>query len=115
MSPREFSYVALPQSKAGHRVFYLFLLASFGFAFFSVAAERYRGVIALGAVACAAFALHFFLRYVAVEYTYSVFLSEEGEALLLVAQRTGKRVSTLCRVALADIVSIAEVLLYVSS
>ena len=101
-----FQYLARPQNPKGQRLFYALLLFAIALAVASVASPGYRGVIALVAVGAIVAALVVFNRYVIAEYLYSVLITGEGEPLFVVASRTGKRVTTLCRIALADIRSI---------
>ncbi len=98
-----FDYTAKPQNKLGQRAFYLTLLLALALGFLSVTVTRFRGVIALLAIVCSVVAMIFFTRYVIAEYTYTVMIDRDGEPIFVVTSKTGKRISTLCRIALADV------------
>lgn len=74
----------------------------------SLAIEKYSGVIAFAGVLLLGCAILVYTKYVAVKFYYDVMLTDEGEALFIVRQLSGRREITLCRVSLADIVDIKK-------
>lgn len=68
----------------------------------------YRGVVGAVTVASITTAILMYTKYVSVKFFYDI-IAEEGETpLFVVRQRVGKRDTTLCRVELADIISITK-------
>ena len=67
--------------------------------------EKYRGLVALVAMAFIVAALTIAVKYLLSEYTYEV-VDADGEWLFVVGQRSGQRYTTLSRVELASIISI---------
>ena len=53
-------------------------------------------------------AIFIYTKYVSVDFYYDVIVDEVEEPLLVVRQQIGKRTVTLCRVPLADIVSVTK-------
>lgn len=53
-------------------------------------------------------AIFFYNKYLSGKYTYQVIFDSQGTPLFLITQTVGKRISTLCRVALSEIVRIEE-------
>ena len=66
---------------------------------------QYKGIIGLVGIALITAAVLIYTKYVACEYYYDVTFDSDGTAVFVVRQITGKRQSTLCRIALSDIVS----------
>lgn len=84
--------------------------------FFAVAAvaiiissfmQRYTWILGLVALASITTAILMYTKYVSVDFYYDV-LTDGEEPLLVVRQSVGKRSVTMCRVPLADIVSIKK-------
>lgn len=99
---RDLTVRVKPQNKCAHTLCIVFLaLAVAGFiASFSV--PLYRGIIQLFAAILIVAALTVYARYIGAKYSYEIFTDGgEGEPLFIVRQETGKRISILCRVALA--------------
>lgn len=69
---------------------------------------RYRGVIQLTAVFFLVTAILLYVRYIGAHYAYEITEDYEGVPVFVVTQTTGKRVSTMCRVALWDITDITR-------
>ena len=69
--------------------------------------DSYKGFAGVFALFCLATAILIYTKFISPEFYYDI-ISEEGiEPLFVVKQVIGKRTSTLCRIALADIVSVA--------
>ncbi len=63
------------------------------------------GLVALGSITTA---ILLYTKYVSVDFYYDIIAEEGEEALLVVRQQVGKRSVTLCRVPLADIISVKK-------
>ena len=69
--------------------------------------ERYTWVLGLVALASITTAILMYTKYVSVDFYYDV-LADDEEPIFVVRQSVGKRSVTMCRVPLADIVSIKK-------
>ena len=83
------------QNKRADRIFYTLLLVAFAFIFASSLAERYRGVISLGAVISIVVALVIYNRYMSGQYSYDVVASCVDTPLFIVRRTVGKKTTTL--------------------
>ena len=84
-------------------IFFALAAVCFGVTFFI---SHYRGVVGLGALAFATTAILMYTKYVSVDFYYDVLADDEDSPLFVVRQRVGKRDVTLCRIDLADVISI---------
>ncbi len=103
---REFSVKAKPSNNKARRLFIVFMLLAFVLVMLSTVVSEYRGIIAFSGVGFLTLSLLFYTKYILAVYYYDVMIDSSGIPLLVVRQQTGKRQSTLCRIALSDIVSI---------
>ena len=74
----------------------------------SMIIDTYRGVVGMVAVAFLVSAILVYTKYVAIIFVYDVMIDSDGEALFVVRQLIGKREVTLCRVALAEVISVKK-------
>ena len=74
----------------------------------SVVLESYRGVVGLLALALISSGILMFTKYVSVAFYYDIIAEDVDTPMFVVRQRVGKRDVTLCRVDLADIVSVKK-------
>lgn len=105
---REIVIQPKPQNKLAPTTFFCLLglcAVAFGASF---AAEHYRGLIQLVAILLLVSALLVYTRYVAPHYSYEITTDSEDTPIFVVRSRTGRRMSTLCRVDLADIFSVTQ-------
>ena len=104
---REFSINPKPENNKA-RIFTA-VLGTLGAFIFGVSMfiELYRGVVALVGMLFIVASLTIAVKYLLSELTYEI-TSADGEWLLVVGQRSGKRYTTLCRVSLASVVSIKK-------
>ena len=68
--------------------------------------ESYRGFVGLFALFCLVTAILIYTKFISPEFYYDIIVQEGDEPIFVVRQVIGKRSSTLCRIALADIVSV---------
>ena len=101
-----FSAQPKPQNNNAKILMWLFFGLSAVAAVVYVLISTYRGVVGAVAVASVTTAILMYTKYVSVKFFYDV-ISEDGEdPLFVVRQKVGRRDVTLCRVELADIISI---------
>lgn len=105
---REFSAKAKPTNKKAHMYFAGLTSAAFALVLASMLIENYKGIISLVGMAFFACAITIYSRYVSPIYYYDITHDSEGTALFVVRQVIGKRETTLCRIALYEIVKIEE-------
>lgn len=103
---REFSSKAKPSNANARILFIVTLVFAAAFIMISMLIDEYRGVVSLVGTAFIVVAVTLYTRYVGSEYYYEVVCDSEQNWLFVVRQATGKRQSTLCRIALKDIVKI---------
>ena len=105
---REFSAKAKPSNRKAHMLFATLASASLAVILISMLIHSYRGVVSLVGAALFVGAIVIYSRYVSAIYYYDVTHDSEGTALFVVRQLVGKRETTLCRIALYEIVKIGE-------
>ena len=105
---REFSAKARHSNKKAHMAFAALSSLAFALVLASMLIDSYRGIVSLLGVLAFSGAIAIYSRYVSSEYYYDVTFDSEGTALFVVRQITGRRQSTLCRIALYEIVRIEE-------
>lgn len=101
----EFSMLVKPKNKNGTVAFLCSLTVGLILFVLSASLERYRGVVALVAVIFIVYALYVFTKYVSIEYHYDIAIID-GEPMLIVRQRIGKRNSVSCRILLSEITDV---------
>lgn len=103
---KDFSAHPKPQNSNAKVVMWLFFGLGAVAAVFSVALDSYRGVVGLVALALISSGILMYTKYVSVAFYYDILGEDMDTPLFVVRQRVGKRDVTLCRVELADIVSV---------
>ena len=103
---KDFSVHPKPQNNNSSKLMWLFFALGGVAAVISVMLESYRGVVGLLALALISSGILMFTKYVSVAFYYDVIAEGVDTPLFVVRQRVGKRDVTLCRVDLADIVSV---------
>lgn len=103
---REFSAHTKATNKKAIFLFSLCTALAFCLIFLSLVIPLYRGVVSLLGMGFMVAAITLYTRYVSPEYFYDVTFDSEGTALFVVRQMIGKRQTTLCRIALYEIVKI---------
>ena len=104
----EFSAKAKPTNKKAHMLFALCTSAAFATVLASMLIPVYRGIVSFVGMMLFASAISIYSRYVSSVYYYDVTFDSEGTALFVVRQLIGKRETTLCRIALYEILKIEE-------
>lgn len=102
----EFSVHAKPRNKNSYVAFIVLLLVSvLGFCVcFSM--DSYKGVVGVFALMILTLAILVYTKFIAPAFYYDIAIDSEGIPMFVVRQIVGKRQTTLCRLDLADIVSI---------
>ena len=105
---REFSAKAKPTNKKAHMYFAGLTSAAFALVLASMLMESYKGIVSLVGMGFFVGAITIYSRYISPIYYYDITHDGEGTALFVVRQLIGKRETTLCRIALYEIVKIEE-------
>lgn len=105
---REFSIKAKPSNGKARTLFILCMLLAFGLVMISAIIDSYKGIVSMAAVAFLSLAIVIYTKYLASTYFYDITFDSEGTPLLVVRQQTGKRHTTLCRIALFEITKIEQ-------
>lgn len=102
----EFSVHAKPRNKNSFIAFVVLLLVSaLGFcAYFLM--ESYKGVVGVFALMVLTLAILVYTKFIAPAFYYDVAIDSDGVPIFVVREIIGRRQTTLCRLDLADIVSI---------
>ena len=103
---KDFSVHPKPQNNNSKTVMWIFYALGAVAAVLSVMLESYRGVAGLVALAFISSGILMFTKYVSVAFYYDIIAEDVDTPMFIVRQRVGKRDVTLCRVDLADIVSV---------
>ena len=100
----EFSARAKSSNNNARVAFFVLLAAStLTFVAYFIS-PSYKGIIGLFGIALITASVLIFTKYVSCEYYYDVTWDTDGTPVFVVRQIIGKRQSTLCRIALSDIV-----------
>ncbi len=91
------------QNQKGKRIFLIVLLLSAATFAVSLFLEAYQGVVQLVSLVGLTVALYFYNRYLATSYEYEITKDRKGTPVFVVSAYSGKRVSTMCCIALWDI------------
>lgn len=105
---REFSAKSKPSNNKARALFIICMSGSFAFVLASTFLSLYKGIISLVGVGLFAVALVLYAKYISPIYFYDVTFDSENTPIFVVRQQTGKKISTLCRINLADIVRIEK-------
>ena len=103
---KDFSAHPKPQNNNSKKVMWLFFILGAVAAVISVAISSWRGVVGLAALALISTGILMYTKYVSVAFYYDILAEDMDTPIFVVRQRVGKRDVTLCRVELADIVSV---------
>ena len=105
---QEFSVHPKPTNKNAKIAFLIaILISAVGFVTYFIM-EKYKGIVGTAALLTLTTAILFYTKYISPEFYYDITFDTEGTPVFVVRQIIGKRQSTLCRIDLADIVSIKK-------
>lgn len=104
----EFSTSPKPQNKSAHTVCAVAMAVFAALAIAYAAADKYKGVIGLAALAFLTAGIYIYTKYVAVKYYYDVTFDADASPIFVVRQLTGKRCTTNLRISLCDIREIVK-------
>ena len=102
----EFNYRPVSDKRRAMPLFFSVLMLSAVLVALSTFLPKYKGVVSLAAMIGLCISVLIFTRYFIAEFVYSVIVSNEGDAMLVVVRITGKRESTMCALRMADITSV---------
>ena len=68
--------------------------------------ERFRGFVGMFSLMVLVTAILFYTKYISPEFFYDITFDYENTPIFVVRRRVGKRDTTLCRIDIADIVSV---------
>ncbi|MBQ7325875.1 MAG: hypothetical protein IJW93_00155 [Clostridia bacterium] len=103
---REFSVKPKPSNNKARAAFIISMMLSFALILLSTLIESYKGIIGLGGVAFLTIAMVFYTKYISPIWFYDITFDSDGTPVFVVRQQIGKRQTTLCRIALCEIVKI---------
>ena len=105
---KEFSASPKPTNNNAKIVFWItFAISIIGFAIYFLM-ERYRGFVGMFALLTLTTAILFYTKYIAPVFYYDITFDSENAPIFVVRQLTGKRGTTLCRIDLADVMSVVK-------
>ena len=105
---REFSVKPKPSNNKARYIFVFCTSISFALILLSTFIPTYKGMVSLVGVSLLTLALMIYTKYIAPIYYYDITFDNEGNAVFVVRQQTGKKYTTLCRIALSEIVKIEK-------
>ena len=103
----EFTLRPQAQNKKSVYMFTAFMLGAAASVVLYINMKVYRGMIGLVAMMFIIAAIFMYTRYMAAQYFYDVTVLD-GEPLFVIRHKLGRRETTMCRIAVADIVSIEK-------
>ena len=96
------------QNKNAKILMSIFFVVAFLALIVSMLMTRYTWVASMVVLASLTTAILVYTKYVSVDFYYDVITDDVDEPLLVVRQQIGKRTVTLCRVPLADIMTVTK-------
>lgn len=103
---REFSASPKPSNNKAKIASYTLFASAIIIFFVSMQIPRYRGVVSLFATVLLISGIVIFTRYISPVYHYDIMFDSEGTPLFIVRVMNGKRETTLCRIALYEIMKV---------
>ena len=103
----EFSLRPKAQNKRALYLLIAFAIGAAALALLYITIPLYKGLVGLGAMALVIAAVFMYTKYIAVSYSYDIFIANDTP-LFTVRQLTGKRETTLCRIELGGITSVVR-------
>lgn len=103
---REFSVKLKSGNNKARVAFIICMSSAFLFVMLSTVIPLYKGMVSLLGMVLLIGALVLYTKYISPIYYYDIMIDSGNTPLLVVRQRIGKRESTLCRIALYEIVKI---------
>lgn len=105
---REFSVKPKPSNNKARALFIILMLLAFLLILISTLIDSYKGIVSLLGVISLSLALVIYTKYISPAYYYDITFDSGGLAVFVVRQLVGKRFTTLCRIALSDIVRVEK-------
>ena len=105
---REFSAKAKASNNNARTLFVVCMASAFAFLAVSMLIPIYRGVVSLVGIVLLVAAITVFTKYISPIFYYDITFDSEGVPLFVVRQMIGKRQTTLCRIALFEIVKVEK-------
>lgn len=104
----EFSVKPKPTNNKARDAFIICTVGAFALITLSTVVPLYKGLVSLVGVALLSVALMLYSKYILPIYYYDITFDSDGTPVFVVRQQTGKRYTTLCRIALHEIVKIEK-------
>ncbi len=105
---KEFSVRPKPKNNNARIAFLItVLLSAAGFVTYFFM-DRYKGVVGMAALLLLVTALLFYTKYISPVFSYDITFDSANTPVFVVRQIVGKRITTLCRLDLADITEICK-------
>ena len=105
---REFSAKAKPSNNKAKVAFFVLLAIAVALTVVYMVVPLYKGIIGIVIIGIIAAVVLIYTKYIGSVYYYDVTFDYSGAAVFVVRQITGKRQSTLARIALSEIISIEK-------
>ena len=103
---KEFSIHAKPTNTKARAAFSICFFAAFAVLAGSTFLEHYKGVVGLVGLGFLVGAITLYTKFLSSVYYYEIVFDSEGTPLFIVNQLIGKRITTLCRIGLYEIVKL---------
>lgn len=103
---REFAVRPVPKNKNARTLFFVLLGGAAVGMIVSYFMNSYKGIVQLLALILLVAAVTVYTRYIGSVYSYEVSFDSDGTPIFVVCQLSGRRRTSLCRVDLADVLSI---------
>lgn len=100
---REMTSKPKPTNNNAKIIFTVTLILGVALSFASMMLERYRGVVGMVALGLLCTAIFYYTKFISAYFLYDLTFDSDGTAIFVVRQVTGKRSTTLCRIALYEI------------
>lgn len=105
---REISAKPKPTNQKARGLFIVCVSGAFLLIMLSTFIPIYKGVVSLVGIILLSLGLLLYTKYVAPRLYYDIFIDDSGVPLLVIRQQTGKKYTTLCRVALYEIIKVEK-------
>lgn len=103
---KEFSASPRPSNNKAKASAYILFASAIIIFFVSMKIPHYRGVVSLFATVLLIAGILIYTRYISPLYYYDIMMDSEGTPLFVVRALNGKRETTLCRIALYEIMKV---------
>lgn len=103
---KELSFCPRPKNNYAKIIFLVTILVSATAFVTSFITDKYRGILGMFALMMLVTAIIFYTKYISPVFYYDITVDSENIPVFAVVKIVGRRQTTLCRIDLADIISI---------